>query len=92
MNVPFEIQEERVCKAFEVLMLHVDHLKRSFDKEHKELEETKLMLTDTRVFKKDVTTDVLSTEQKKYSKTFGLPLGSIKSVSFLLYLEMLRYI
>ncbi|CAL1269773.1 unnamed protein product [Larinioides sclopetarius] len=73
-------QEERVSRAFEVLVLHVDHLKRLFDKEHKELEDTRKMLTDTRGFRKDVTSDVISEDQKKYSKTFGLPVGSIKSV------------
>ncbi|GBL87815.1 hypothetical protein AVEN_192004-1, partial [Araneus ventricosus] len=73
-------QEERVSRAFEVLVLHVDHLKRLFDKEHKELEDTRRMLTDTRTFRKDVTSDVVSEDQKKYSKTFGLPVGSIKSV------------
>ncbi|CAL1269774.1 unnamed protein product [Larinioides sclopetarius] len=72
-------QEERVSRAFEVLVLHVDHLKRLFDKEHKELEDTRKMLTDTRGFRKDVTSDVISEDQKKYSKTFGLPVGSIKS-------------
>ncbi|KFM62604.1 Lymphoid-restricted membrane protein, partial [Stegodyphus mimosarum] len=46
-------QEERVSRAFEILVLYVDHLKRLFDKEHKELEETRRMLTDTRVFRKD---------------------------------------
>ncbi|XP_042897265.1 uncharacterized protein [Parasteatoda tepidariorum] len=73
-------QEERVSRAFEVLVLHVDHLKRLFDKEHKELEETRKMLTDTRIFRKDVNSDVIPEDQKKYSKTFGLPVGSIKSV------------
>ncbi|CAL1269780.1 unnamed protein product [Larinioides sclopetarius] len=73
-------QEERVSRAFEVLVLHVDHLKRLFDKEHKELEDTRKMLTDTRGFRKDVTSDVISEDQKKYSKTFGLPVGSIKSL------------
>ncbi|GFT67752.1 lymphoid-restricted membrane protein [Nephila pilipes] len=73
-------QEERVSRAFEVLVLHVDHLKRLFDKEHKELEDTRRMLTDTRVFRKEVAPDVVSEDQKKYSKTFGLPVGSIKSV------------
>ncbi|GFY61604.1 lymphoid-restricted membrane protein [Trichonephila inaurata madagascariensis] len=72
-------QEERVSRAFEVLVLHVDHLKRLFDKEHKELEDTRRMLTDTRGFRKEVASDVVSEDQKKYSKTLGLPLGSIKS-------------
>ncbi|XP_035206585.1 inositol 1,4,5-triphosphate receptor associated 1-like isoform X2 [Stegodyphus dumicola] len=73
-------QEERVSRAFEVLVLYVDHLKRLFDKEHKELEETRRMLTDTRVFRKDITTDGISDDQKKYLRTFGLPAGSIKSI------------
>ncbi|GIY12123.1 inositol 1,4,5-triphosphate receptor associated 2 [Caerostris darwini] len=73
-------QEERVSRAFEVLLLHVDHLKRLFDKEHKELEDTRRILTDTRSFRKDLCCDVVSEDQKKYSKTFGLPVGSIKSV------------
>ncbi|GFU64269.1 lymphoid-restricted membrane protein [Trichonephila clavipes] len=80
-------QEERVSRAFEVLVLHVDHLKRLFDKEHKELEDTRRMLTDTRGFRKEVASDVVSEDQKKYSKTLGLPLGSIKSLDMLFATE-----
>jgi len=65
--------------------LHVDHLKRLFDKEHKELEETRRMLSDTRGFRKDGGSESASEDQKKYLRSFGLPVGSIKSVSDALY-------
>lgn len=38
------------------------------------------MLTDTQVVRKDVGESV-SEDQKKYLRSFGLPVGSIKSVS-----------
>lgn len=72
-------QEERVSRAFEVLVLHVDHLKRLFDKEHKELEETRRILTDTQAFRREGSEHV-SEDQKKYLRSFGLPVGSIKSL------------
>lgn len=70
-----------MSRAFEVLVLHVDHLKRLFDKEHKELEETRRILTDTQAFKKEGIEHVTE-DQKKYLRSFGLPVGSIKSVSY----------
>ncbi|XP_054721376.1 uncharacterized protein LOC129231153 [Uloborus diversus] len=75
-------QEERVSRAFEVLVLHVDHLKRLFDKEHKELEETRKLLTDSHAFRRELGADIISEDQKKYLKSFALPIGTIKSVRF----------
>ena len=39
-------QEARVATAIEIMLLHVDNLKRSYEKEHNELEETRRILIE----------------------------------------------
>nr|XP_040564465.1 inositol 1,4,5-triphosphate receptor associated 1-like isoform X2 [Lepeophtheirus salmonis] len=39
-------QEARIARAIEVMLLHVDNLKRLYEKEHSELEETRRILAD----------------------------------------------
>ncbi|XP_064490295.1 uncharacterized protein LOC135401697 isoform X2 [Ornithodoros turicata] len=39
-------QEERMCKAFEVMVAHVENLKRSSEKERRELEEMRRLMLD----------------------------------------------
>ena len=42
-------QEARIAKAIDIMLLHVDNLKRSYAKEHTELEETKQILIENKL-------------------------------------------
>ncbi|XP_063229566.1 inositol 1,4,5-triphosphate receptor associated 2-like isoform X2 [Bacillus rossius redtenbacheri] len=48
-------QEQRLSKAVEVMLAHVDNLKRVYEKEHSELEETRRLLTENKIVLGDST-------------------------------------
>jgi len=62
-------QEARVATAIEIMLLHVDNLKRSYEKDHNELEETKRILIEHKLLVDEphVNHDVRSSRNRSVS-------------------------
>jgi len=62
-------QEARVATAIEIMLLHVDNLKRSYEKEHNELEETRRILIEHKLLvdEPNISHDVRSIRNRSVS-------------------------
>ena len=61
-------QEARVATAIEIMLLHVDNLKRSYEKEHNELEEARRILIEHKlVDEPSISHDVRSIRNRSVS-------------------------
>lgn len=62
-------QEARVATAIEIMLLHVDNLKRSYEKEHNELEETRRILIEHKLLvdEPNISHDVRSSRNRSVS-------------------------
>ena len=77
-------QEARVATAIEIMLLHVDNLKRSYEKEHNELEETRRILIEHKLLvdEPNISHDVRSIRNRSVSVMHS----SVHSVSYILSL------
>ena len=73
-------QEARVATAIEIMLLHVDNLKRSYEKEHNELEETRRILIEHKLLvdEPNISHDVRSIRNRSVSVMHS----SVHSVSY----------
>ena len=80
-------QEARVSTAIEIMLLHVDNLKRSYEKEHNELEETRRILIEHKLMVEEpnISQDVRSNRNRSVSVMYN----SISSVSSILFLLLI---
>ena len=77
-------QEARVATAIEIMLLHVDNLKRSYEKEHNELEETRRILIEHKLLvdEPNISHDLRSIRNRSVSVMHS----SVHSVSYILSL------
>ena len=77
-------QEARVATAIEIMLLHVDNLKRSYEKEHNELEETRRILIEHKLLvdEPNISHEVRSIRNRSISVMHS----SVHSVSYILSL------
>ncbi|KAH6924700.1 hypothetical protein HPB50_022189 [Hyalomma asiaticum] len=78
LSTDFPLKEERMSRAFEVMVAHVENLKRASEREHRELEEARKLLLDHQLMH-----DVANATPAKDSRgrLFSIPGGSAGSSS-----------
>ncbi|XP_076323815.1 uncharacterized protein LOC143232363 isoform X2 [Tachypleus tridentatus] len=69
-------QEERMNRAFEVMVMYVENLKRVYEKEHQELEETRRLLIENRLLPSN-SSEVGNDESKMLRSLRSMSVGGV---------------